>query len=49
MNKYNWVEIRIYWIDTTELESYKQVELQGGGKKLGFVKETAFPFSGSYR
>ena len=39
MNKYNWGGIGLYWIDTTELEIYKQVEPRGGGKKLGSAKK----------
>ena len=47
MNKYYWGGIGLYWIDTAELESFKQVEPRGGGKKLGFAKRTGSSFSGS--
>ena len=40
MNKYNWGGLEYNRIDTTELESYKQVEPRDGGKKLGFAIKT---------
>ena len=46
MHKNNWGVIGLYWIDTTELESYKQVEPRDEGKKLGFAKRTGSSFSG---
>ena len=32
--KYNWGGFEKYWIDTTELESYKQVEPRDGGRNV---------------
>ena len=40
VNKYNRGGFEINWIDTTVLESYKQVEPRDGGKKLGFAIRT---------
>ena len=40
MNKHNWGGFGIDWIDTTKLESYKQVEPRDGGKKPGLGRRT---------
>ena len=40
MNNNHWGGFEKYWIETTEVESYKQVEPRDGGKKHGFAIRT---------